>query len=149
MKEWLFRPDNKQLRVLSISFRQSLSKYLAHAFEFNCYLESDFLEAESNTDRCVICLDSLWKVYDAGAEPYDVVVIDEALFVMHHFVSGTITDKLMDVIHAFRFYLSTARKVVIMQHRITENCISWYEGAIAFQPELWHSWAHSCRTYSA
>ncbi|KAK9490150.1 hypothetical protein V1508DRAFT_324158, partial [Lipomyces doorenjongii] len=81
---------NPRLTVLSITFRQSLARYLSSELGLACYLDNGFWapEARARRNRCAVCLDSIMKLR-ADAEAYDLVVIDECVFVQYHFLAGT------------------------------------------------------------
>ncbi|KAK9328089.1 hypothetical protein V1520DRAFT_347044 [Lipomyces starkeyi] len=113
-----------ELSVLSITFRQALARYLSQEFGLNCYLEDGFWSETNDRSRCVICLDSLYKL--KVDEPYDLVIIDECVFVMYHFLGGTMSVNLPSIVDAFRFFLRSAGTVITMQHRIPESCIAFY-----------------------
>jgi len=123
----------KTHRILSISFRISLSRYLAQQLDLKCYQDNNFWN-EMDYSRCVVCLDSLWKVLRDDT-PYDLVVIDECTFVQYHFVSGTIKDYLVQCVEAFKYFINTAGRVVIMQHRIPESTISFYQNILGVEKE--------------
>ncbi|KAK9328035.1 hypothetical protein V1520DRAFT_13625 [Lipomyces starkeyi] len=113
---------NSWLSVLSITFRQSLARYLSSEFGLSCYLDNGFWapDATAQRTRCVICLDSIGKLRPE-AEPYDLIIIDECVFVQYHFLAGTITDRLPDVMRTFDRLLQDSGRVIYMQHRIPEN----------------------------
>ncbi|KAK9345822.1 hypothetical protein V1522DRAFT_442685 [Lipomyces starkeyi] len=116
-----------QLSVLSITFRQALARYLSQELGLKCYLDDNFWSPETDRSRCMICLDNA---------AYDLVIIDECVFVMHHFLAGTMTVNLPNIVDAFRFYLRSARKVIAMQHRIPESCIAFYMHCMALPWDL-------------
>ncbi|KAK9329027.1 hypothetical protein V1520DRAFT_344446 [Lipomyces starkeyi] len=76
--------------------------------------------------RCVICLDSICKLRSEEAEANDLVVIDECVFVKYHFLAGTITNFLPDVMRMFERLLQDAGRVIRMQHRIPETTMAFY-----------------------
>ncbi|KAK9359881.1 hypothetical protein V1504DRAFT_362454, partial [Lipomyces starkeyi] len=121
-----------ELSVLSITFRHA-ARYLSEQLSLKCYLDGDFWQPENDRSRCVICLDSLYKLILKVDEPYDLVIIDECVFVMYHFLGGTMSVNLPRIVDAFRFFLSSAGKVVVIQHRILESCIAFYMKSMALR----------------
>ncbi|KAK9388816.1 hypothetical protein V1515DRAFT_596114 [Lipomyces mesembrius] len=57
---------------------------------------------------------------------YDLVVIDECVFVQYHFLAGTITTTLPEVLAAFTKIVTESPRVIAMQHRIPETSIAFY-----------------------
>ncbi|KAK9334856.1 hypothetical protein V1521DRAFT_441613 [Lipomyces starkeyi] len=53
-------------------------------------------------------------------------MIDECVFVIYHFLEGTMSVNLPTIVDAFRFFLRSAGKVIAMQHCIPESCIAFY-----------------------
>ncbi|KAK9389519.1 hypothetical protein V1515DRAFT_630449 [Lipomyces mesembrius] len=88
--------------VLSITFRQSLARYLAIELGLAGYLDDDFLVPTARALRkgCVVCLDSIGKV-GSEVEAYDLIIIEECVFVQYHFVAGAVTNKLPEVMRMF------------------------------------------------
>lgn len=78
-------------------------------------------------------MDSIWKL---TRTQYDLVVVDEATFVRFHFVSGTIDKRIAEVVDKFRQIMRSAKKIIIMQHQITERCIEFYCEAAEIDPEV-------------
>lgn len=113
------QPDQS---ILVITFRISLARYLATRFGMKCYLETDAFD-DDNDRRIVVCLDSIWKIQRSA---YDLVILDEATFIRHHFVSGTIKEKISCVIRKFTMLLQSACRIIIMQHRVTDACIDFF-----------------------
>ncbi|KAK9343365.1 hypothetical protein V1522DRAFT_438235 [Lipomyces starkeyi] len=111
---------NPWLSVLSITFRQSLARYLSSELGLACYLDNGFWApaARAQRSRCVVCLDSICKL-QSEAEAYDLIITDECVFVKYHFLAGTITNFLPDAPH-------DAGRVICMQHRIPETTITFY-----------------------
>ncbi|KAK9360882.1 hypothetical protein V1504DRAFT_453547 [Lipomyces starkeyi] len=48
---------NPTLKVISITFGQSLAKYLPKELGLACYLDKDFWVPTTDRSRCVICLE--------------------------------------------------------------------------------------------
>ena len=97
-------------RILAISFRQSLAKYLARRWNLACYLEPGFWSDPLKMSRCTVCLDSIYKL--PPYEPYDLVILDEGTFIQYHFTSGTIESRKMEeVIEKFKLFIQTSGKV--------------------------------------
>jgi Origin of replication binding protein len=117
---------NPALTVLSITFRQSLARYLAGELSLNCYLDDGFWGPAGldRRRRCVVCLDSIHKL--DHFYHYDAVVIDECVFVEYHFLAGTITNLLPQIMQAFQRLLTHAGRVICMQHRIPDTTIAFY-----------------------
>ncbi|KAK9390021.1 hypothetical protein V1515DRAFT_519091, partial [Lipomyces mesembrius] len=122
------QPD---LRVLSVTFRQSLARYLSAELGLRCYLDDHFWMPGSDHSRCVVCLDSLHKI--SRDSEYDLVVIDECVFVQYHFLSGTMSLNLPVIMDAFRRFMRSTQKVIIMQHRVPESTISFYMECMSLQ----------------
>ncbi|KAK9386184.1 hypothetical protein V1515DRAFT_519316, partial [Lipomyces mesembrius] len=59
-------------------------------------------------------------------EKYDLVIIDECVFVQYHFLGGTITTTLPDILRTFQKILRESPKVIALQHRIPETTIAFY-----------------------
>ncbi|KAK9457761.1 hypothetical protein V1511DRAFT_455084, partial [Dipodascopsis uninucleata] len=123
------RPD---MTVLCITFRQSLAKYLAAQMKLDCYLDSNFWKktADNSTfinahDRCVVCLDHIYKLDITRASSYDLIVVDECVFVQYHFLGGTVNNNFSMVMGAFTTFLTEASKVIIMQ-QLPESTIAFY-----------------------
>ncbi|KAK9385142.1 hypothetical protein V1515DRAFT_623635 [Lipomyces mesembrius] len=117
------------LSVLSITFRQSLARYLARELGLECYLDNGFWREDSKDRRrrCVMCLDSVYKLGSVvDMEPYDLVVIDECVFVEYHFLADTITNRLPEILRTFQGLLHDARRVICMQHLIPDTAIAFY-----------------------
>lgn len=122
---------HKEASVLIVTFRISLARYLANRFSVNCYLEPDTFATEKES-RLVVCLDSIWKIQ---RQQYDIIVLDEATFIRHHFVSGTIKDKIEAVVTQFQRLLESSDKIIIMQHRVTDTCIDFFCSLIGVNPD--------------
>ncbi|KAK9428233.1 hypothetical protein V1505DRAFT_294059, partial [Lipomyces doorenjongii] len=117
---------NPALSVLSITFRQSLARYLSKELNLDCYLDDGFWsQARDRRRRCVVCLDSIPKL-GPTLDRYDLVVIDECVFVEYHFLAGTIKSTLPQVLRVFQRILRDAARVICMQHRIPESTIAFY-----------------------
>ncbi|KAK9384143.1 hypothetical protein V1515DRAFT_583226 [Lipomyces mesembrius] len=81
--------------------RYSLARYLSKELGLKCYLDKDF-----------------WDQI--------VAVIDECVFVQYHFLAGTITTTLPEVLAAFTKIVTESPRVIAMQHRIPETSIAFY-----------------------
>ncbi|KAK9485372.1 hypothetical protein V1527DRAFT_134380, partial [Lipomyces starkeyi] len=73
-----------------------------------------------------LILDSVAKLAPFVDDAYDLVVIDECVFVEYHFLAGTITHMLAQVLRTFQNFLHDARRVICMQHRISDPTIAFY-----------------------
>ncbi|KAK9349637.1 hypothetical protein V1523DRAFT_176431 [Lipomyces doorenjongii] len=116
---------NPALKVISITFRQALARYLSKELDLTCYLDKGFWAPTTDRSRCVICLDSIAKL-QVDTERYDLVVIDECVFVQYHFLAGTITTTLPNILATFQQILRNTPRVIAMQHRIPETTIAFY-----------------------
>ncbi|KAK9311236.1 hypothetical protein V1524DRAFT_450410 [Lipomyces starkeyi] len=116
---------NPWLSVLSITFRQSLARYLSSELGLACYLDNGFWApaARAQRSRCVVCLDSICKL-QSEAEAYDLIITDECVFVKYHFLAGTITNFLPDVMRMFE-RLRTMR-VGSGGRTLAAYLVSWY-----------------------
>ncbi|KAK9329608.1 hypothetical protein V1520DRAFT_378929 [Lipomyces starkeyi] len=126
---------NPRLSISSITFRQSLARYLSSELGLACYLDNGFWAPEARVrSRCVVCRDSIVKLR-SEAEAYDLIVIDECVFVKYHFLAGTITNSLPDVMRTFQRLLQDSGRVICMQHRIPETTIAFYMRGIDIDAE--------------
>lgn len=119
------RDENKKLNILLLTFRQALAKYLANIFNLNCYLDKDVWNDISKQKKIVVCVDSLKKInYDIC---YDILILDECLFIKTHLVMGTISSVYMEnTIFRLCKYFRETKQIIMMQHEITNNCIEFY-----------------------
>ncbi|KAK9389352.1 hypothetical protein V1515DRAFT_578430 [Lipomyces mesembrius] len=99
-----------------ITFRQSLAKVSPRRTCANATSMMTF----GRRDRTIaVALDNVDM-------PYDLVLIDECVFVEFHFLFGTMGANLPRVMNSFQSFLRSSRKVVAMQHRIPESTVSFY-----------------------
>lgn len=127
MKEFINNPNHLSKKVLVITFRISLAQYLAKQFQLLSYQCEGFFDINPDSAkylRCVICLDSIWRL--PPTIKYDFVVLDECTFIMYHFLAGTIRTRMDDTVKTFKRILKEAGLVVCMQHRIPDSSISFY-----------------------
>ncbi|KAK9235705.1 hypothetical protein V1525DRAFT_390235 [Lipomyces kononenkoae] len=127
---------NRGLSVLSITFRQSLARYLSKELDLECYLDDGFWAPASRDRRrrCVVCLDSIPKLGRA-VDRYELIVIDECVFVEYHSLAGTIKNALPQVLKMFQRLLDEAGRVICMQHRIPESTIAFYMSCMGIGAE--------------
>ncbi|KAA8912345.1 hypothetical protein TRICI_003515 [Trichomonascus ciferrii] len=132
-KRFLQRHVPNNARILAPCFRKGLSSYLAATFNLNDYQFENFWSNPSYADRAVICLNSLYRLAtDNYNTNYDIIIIDECVFTMIHLLSGTFynrpseADRFDEVMSVFCRLLRNASKIILMQHCVPEECISFY-----------------------
>ena len=74
-------------RTLSITFRVSLAESLASALDLFSYRNPVFKNNLRLQDKISICLDSIIHLKNLD---YNTVILDEVVFILFHFVGGTI-----------------------------------------------------------
>ncbi|KAK9328763.1 hypothetical protein V1520DRAFT_202937 [Lipomyces starkeyi] len=124
-----YRIANRWLSVLSITFRQSLARYLSSELGLTCYLDDGFWRPDADRSRCVVCLDGIGKL---GSDPdaYDLIIIDECVFVQYHFLAGTITVTLAEILRVFQGLLVmrpglSVCNIAFQRPRSSFTCNAW------------------------
>ncbi|RWE84229.1 MAG: hypothetical protein EOS63_03655 [Mesorhizobium sp.] len=104
-------------RILLIGHRRTLIRSTCNDLGLECYLT----EGESNRsqDRYGICLDSLMKV--KTDKPYDYILIDESEQVLAHFLSSTMAEKRLPVLHRLMHLISSAKSVIALDADLSWN----------------------------
>ncbi|RWE28575.1 MAG: hypothetical protein EOS78_31850 [Mesorhizobium sp.] len=104
-------------RILLIGHRRTLIRSTCNALGLECYLT----EGESNRsqDRYGICLDSLMKV--KTDKPYDYILIDESEQVLAHFLSSTMAEKRLPILHRLMHLISSAKSVIALDADLSWN----------------------------
>ena len=103
-------------RVLLIGHRRSLIRSMCNTLEIDCYLDAGSSRPQS---RYGICLDSLMGI--KTDKPYDYVLLDEVEQVLSHFLSDTMRDRRLHVIHRLSHLVSSAKHVIALDADLSWN----------------------------
>ena len=117
------RMEKPDVSILSISFRQGLSWFLASTYDLNCYLEPGWAMTKSMQKRCVVCINSLAKL-----EPtltWDLVILDEGAFTQFQLVSSIMKER-GKCLETLEKVLKEASQICLMQYLIPEETINFY-----------------------
>lgn len=107
---------NPEKRFLLIGHRRSLIRTMCSRLGITCYLDAD---QSAKRDRYGVCLDSLMSI--RTDRPYDYVLIDESEQVLAHFLSNTMREKRVNIIHRLAHIVSRARHVVALDADLSWN----------------------------
>jgi hypothetical protein len=102
-------------RILVVTFRQLLAQQLAERFGFLCYVDLTNEELVSSPDMLTICLNSITKL---GSYMYDYLILDECGLIRRHSMSTTLYKSLEVVYNSFKYLLTNAQHVVMLQDGI-------------------------------
>lgn len=106
-------------RFLLIGHRRTLIRSTCNKLGLDCYLTEDGQQSAVRQDRYGVCLDSLLKI--KTDTPYDYILIDESEQVLAHFLSSTIAEKRIPVLHRFIHLISRAKRVVALDADLSWN----------------------------
>ncbi|WP_189413718.1 plasmid replication protein, CyRepA1 family [Mesorhizobium sp. M00.F.Ca.ET.217.01.1.1] len=106
-------------RFLLIGHRRTLIRSMCNRLGLDCYLDDEKGPRSRRHDRYGICLDSLMKI--KTDKPYDYILIDESEQVLAHFLSSTMAEKRLPVLHRLRHLVSSAKKVIALDADLSWN----------------------------
>lgn len=116
-EEWYGR-TGKELRVLSISFRQMLARNAAEKFDLVYYKDDELEEASlSSYNTIAIQLDSLKRIGQVveGAyrvQSFNVLILDESESILSHLSSETMKDRRNEVFGLFKVLVNVTNTVI-------------------------------------
>ena len=127
--------QRRSLRVLVVTHRRALAADLAKRLnddlltgKFECYLGLSAAELQG-CGRLVICINSLWKLAQIGAElpEYDLILVDEIEQVLAH-LNGQTLEPGGQAVRAYRLFshfTRTAERIVVMDADAGPICRNW------------------------
>ena len=96
---------------------------MAREWGLKSYKDEDFHSDPKNQEYCIVCLNSLEKI--THVPKYDLLVIDECVFVHYHFASNTIRNPGVIYTALIRL-IGECTNLILLQHRIPIETIDWY-----------------------
>jgi hypothetical protein len=125
--------------VVCPTFRSSLAVTLSAKgnFDLECYTNTKKRGRQGEDkevvtklwNRTTVCLNSVKdipKEIMERAQPYEIVVLDEADMLRCHFVNSTMTEFARRILDALREIIRKAKTVVVMQYKLYERTVEFY-----------------------
>lgn len=123
VKSYITKHQRKS--VLCISFRISLTNYLANRLNIRSYqVEGIWKECYEERERIAVCIDSL--IHIPIIDRYDIIVLDEAGLTRLHTTSTTMTGRVQQVYQQLERLLIQSEKVILLQHQLTQRDVQFY-----------------------
>eukprot|EP00922_Rhytidocystis_sp_ex-Travisia-forbesii_P027132 GHVS01039811.1.p1 GENE.GHVS01039811.1~~GHVS01039811.1.p1 ORF type:complete len:327 (-),score=23.24 GHVS01039811.1:46-1026(-) len=111
-------------RIIAVTYRRALADYLSTVLDFKCYNEWNAVDGDCQYERCVVCINSLCKL--PPYVHYDLVLIDEAAFVLFHLLGETMEGRQKETIVRLSILMKDAGKAILCQEKLPLVVCEYY-----------------------